>query len=104
MENHVAAVHALGKDDAIFVVAGQARPMSLIALRCQQVIGRDQADARSSWRIAGVGNCVTPFIDEPGNACVLDAPFLVRRRAVDGGTVPHFVDRTAVMGDRERKS
>ncbi len=92
VKNHVLAVDLLGKDDAVLVVAGDARPVAPIALRGEQVVGRDQAHARSGGRVSRVGDRVAPLLGQVGDAGILDAPFLVRRIARDSGAVPDFID------------
>jgi hypothetical protein len=78
--------------------------MSAIALRCKQVLGRDEADPWSFRRVAGVGDRVAPLLFEVRDARIFDAPLLVRRLARDGGAIPDLVDAVAVRRDREPKT
>src|SRR6266542_2256908 len=104
MKNHVAAVDLLGEDYAVLVFAGDAGAVSAVRLRCEKVFGGDQANARTSRRVAGISDGVTRLVVEPGDARILDAPFFVCRFARNSRAVTNLVDVLAVGGKRQAKA
>src|ERR1700694_2629755 len=96
MENHVLTVDLLGEDHAVLVLPGDAWTVTAVVGRRKEVIGRDQAHARTVARVSGISDGVTFFLLEIGDARILHAPLLIGRVTRDGGAIPYLIDSPSI--------
>src|SRR6266542_3821059 len=104
MEDDVFPAALLRKDDAVLVFAGDARPVTVIAVGRQEIVGRHQTDTRAFCGISRVGNRVSSVILEPRDPRILHAPLFVRSGRDNSRRIADFVDASSIRGKCARTS
>jgi hypothetical protein len=104
VQDYILTVDLLREYHAVLVVAGYARSVAAIPFRREKIVRRYETDARTARRIPGVGDRITSFPFQPGDARIFHAPLFVWCIASNGRSVSDLVDVLAISGRGENET